>query len=55
VAEIASHLDLPIGIVRVLLGDLLDRELIRVHHPGPTTQLPTERLFKEVIDGLRAL
>jgi Protein of unknown function (DUF742) len=54
VAEIASHVDLPIGIVRVLLGDLLDRDLIRVHLPGPTT-LPTERLYKEVIDGLRAL
>jgi hypothetical protein len=55
VAEIASHVDLPIGIVRVLLGDLLDRDLIRVHLPGPTAQLPTERLYKEVIDGLRAL
>jgi uncharacterized protein DUF742 len=55
VAEIASHLDLPIGIVRVLLGDLLDRELIRIRTPGPTAQPPAERLFKEVIDGLRAL
>jgi hypothetical protein len=55
VAEIASHLDLPIGIVRVLLGDLLDRELIRIRTPGPSAQQPTERLFKEVIDGLRAL
>src|SRR5690349_14490518 len=35
VAEIAAHLDLPIGIVRVLLGDLLDRELILVRTPQP--------------------
>jgi hypothetical protein len=55
VAEIAAHLDLPVGIVRVLLGDLLDRELILVRAPESTTQLPAERLFKEVIDGLRAL
>lgn len=55
VAEIAAHLDLPVGVVRVLLGDLLDRELVLIRPPRPATQLPTERLFKEVIDGLRAL
>jgi hypothetical protein len=55
VAETAAQLDLPVGIVRVLLGDLLDRELILVRSPESTTKLPAERLFKEVIDGLRAL
>src|SRR5262245_6458664 len=40
VAELASRLDLPVGIVRVLLGDLLDRRLIRVRSPGPTSELP---------------
>jgi hypothetical protein len=55
VAEIAAHLDLPIGIVRVLLGDLLDRELIHARAPQPASQLPSERIFKAVINGLRAL
>jgi hypothetical protein len=55
VAEIAAHLDLPVGIVRVLLGDLLDRELILARAPQPASQLPNERIFKAVINGLRAL
>jgi hypothetical protein len=55
VAEVAAHLDLPIGIVRVLLGDLLDRELIYVRVPRPAAELPTEDIFKAVINGLRAL
>jgi len=55
VAEIAAHLDLPIGIVRVLLGDLLDRELILARAPALVTDQPSERVFKAVINGLRAL
>ncbi|HKS99983.1 MAG TPA: DUF742 domain-containing protein [Rugosimonospora sp.] len=55
VAEIAAHLDLPVGIVRVLLGDLLERELILVRAPQPASEMPSERIFKAVINGLRAL
>ncbi len=55
VAELATHLDLPAGTVRVLLGDLLDRGYIRSRSPAPAAQLPTERVFKAVLDGLRSL
>ncbi|GAA2512020.1 DUF742 domain-containing protein [Streptomyces sp. NPDC059506] len=55
VAEIAAELDLPVGVVRVLLGDLLDAELVRVSRPVPPAQLPDERILREVINGLRAL
>jgi hypothetical protein len=55
VAEIASQLDLPVGTVRVLLGDLLAESLIRSRPPGPTSNLPPEHVFKAVLDGLRAL
>ncbi|ACY99200.1 MULTISPECIES: DUF742 domain-containing protein [Thermomonospora] len=55
VAEVASELDLPLGVVRVLLGDLLDHGLIRVRRPAPVAQFPNERVLKEVIDGLHAL
>jgi hypothetical protein len=54
VAELATRLDLPAGIVRVLLGDLLDRNLIRTRAPAAAAQ-PTEHVFKAVLDGLRAL
>ena len=53
VAELAAHLDLPAGTVRVLLGDLLDRGYIRTRSPAPAAQLPDERVFKAVLDGLR--
>jgi hypothetical protein len=55
VAEIAAEMDLPVGVVRVLLGDLLDAGLIRVSRPVPPAMLPDERILREVINGLRAL
>ena len=55
VAEIASALGIPVVVVRVLLSDLLDGELILVRRPAPVTQLPHESILKEVLDGIRAL
>jgi hypothetical protein len=55
VAEIATRLDLPVGTIRVLLGDLLDRGFIRTRSPVPATQMPNARVFKAVLDGLRSL
>jgi uncharacterized protein DUF742 len=55
VAEIAGTLDLPAGTIRVLLGDLLDKDLIAVQEPQPVARLSDERLYEAVIDGLRAL
>jgi hypothetical protein len=55
VADIAADSDLPVGVVRVLLGDLLDDGHISVSRPVVPAQLPDERILREVIDGLRAL
>lgn len=55
VAEIASHLGLPVGTVRVLLGDLLVRELVQIWEPAPPTSKPDESILETVINGLRAL
>lgn len=55
VAEISAHLDLPLGIVRVLLGDLRERGLIMVRDIKQTTQLPSEHVLKAVLSGLRSL
>ena len=55
VAEVAAHLNLPVGIVRVLLGDLLDEELIRTHQPPPVSQAANQRVLNALIDGLRSL
>ncbi|WP_019631042.1 DUF742 domain-containing protein [Actinomadura atramentaria] len=55
VAEVAAELALPLGVVRVLLGDLLERRLIAARPPETVSGRPDTRLLKEMIDGLRAL
>lgn len=55
VAEVASDLDLPVDVVRVLLGDLLGCHLILIRGAAAGSRLPDVRLLKEVIDGLNAL
>ncbi|AZQ33102.1 DUF742 domain-containing protein [Streptomyces cyaneochromogenes] len=55
VAELAAGADLPVGVVRVLLGDLLDLGCVTVSRPVPPAQLPDERILREVIEGLRVL
>ncbi|QEU96314.1 DUF742 domain-containing protein [Streptomyces kanamyceticus] len=55
VAELAAGADLPVGVVRVLLGDLLESGCVKVSRPVPPAQLPDEMILREVIDGLRAL
>ncbi|MFD4524004.1 DUF742 domain-containing protein [Streptomyces sp. NPDC058470] len=55
VAELSADADLPVGVVRVLLGDLLELGCVTVSRPVPPAQLPDERILREVIDGLRAL
>ena len=55
VAEITGHLDLPVATVRVLLGDLLDKGFVSMQEPEPEADMHDIRLYKAVIDGLRAL
>ncbi|MFC5751624.1 DUF742 domain-containing protein [Actinomadura rugatobispora] len=53
VAEAAAHLDLPISVVRILVGDLVAAGRLRTH-AGAFTD-PGLELLKEVLDGLRDL
>ncbi|SDJ85769.1 DUF742 domain-containing protein [Streptomyces indicus] len=55
VAELASGLDLPLGVIRVLIGDLVEDELVHVTRPVPPAELPDESILRDVITGLRAL
>ena len=55
VADLAADLDLPLGVVQVLLADLRSLKLIAVHHPTPPAQLPDMQILREVADGLRRL
>lgn len=58
VVEIAAELRLPITVVRILLGDLLDMGRITARHPRAArsvASLPDTALLKEVLHGLRNL
>jgi hypothetical protein len=55
VSELVSRTGLPIGVLRVLLGDLLDMGAIRVSRPSRGDGRPSVGLIKEVLAGLRAL
>jgi hypothetical protein len=69
VAEISAHARLPIGVVRVLVGDLSDQGLVRVHGlnlaaadrapgaatAGPVRGLTTVSVLERVLDGIHTL
>lgn len=55
VAEVSSQLDLPVGVVRVLLSDLLEEQLIMVREPADRLQLTDEYVLEAVLHGLKAL
>jgi len=55
VAEIAAHLDLPISVVRVFLGDLLHADLITVGPSPPADRHFDDETLEAMLDGLRSL
>ena len=55
VAEIAGRLDLPVGVVRVLVGDLLQASLVSTFDSDTALNPPDENILQAVIDGLRSL
>jgi hypothetical protein len=54
VADVATELDLPLGVIRILLADLRERGLVRIRQPVPPG-LHDIALLKEVADALRRL
>ncbi|GAB3134759.1 DUF742 domain-containing protein [Microbispora hainanensis] len=54
-ADIAAAIDLPLGVVRVLVGDLHEQGLVQVRPPANVARFPTPGILSEVISGLRAL
>lgn len=54
VADLASDLDLPLGVVRIMLSDLRERGLITIGKPA-RTGLSDPRVLKDVADALRRL
>ena len=55
IAELSAQLDLPLGVVRVLLDDLLHSGLISLQEPGVGARRPGVPILEAVINGLRSL
>ena len=53
-ADLASDLDLPLGVVRILISDLRERGLVTIHRAAPAG-LADVNILKEVADGLRRI
>jgi Protein of unknown function (DUF742) len=54
VADLASDLDLPLGVVRILLSDMRERGLIVIRPPA-RNRLTDPQVLKDVADALRRL
>jgi Protein of unknown function (DUF742) len=54
IVDLASDINLPVGVVRVLLGDLSAHGLLQIL-PSRRGARTDARLLRDVLDGLRAL
>ncbi len=57
IAELSAHLRLPLGVIRVLVGDLLAEGLVRtsVTDAARDGGRPDVAVLEKVLDGLRSL
>jgi hypothetical protein len=54
VVDLTSEIDLPLGVVRVLLGDLMGEGMLRIAS-AQRQPVPDQRLLRMVLDGLESL
>ena len=54
IVDITSEVDLPLGVVRVLLGDLVGEAMVRIVS-AQRQRVPDQRLLRMVLDGLESL
>ncbi|WP_414635852.1 DUF742 domain-containing protein [Amycolatopsis sp.] len=55
VAELAAYVKVPLAVVKVLCGDLIERGDVIVRSPTQATQAPDRELLQAVLDGLNKL
>src|ERR1700742_2875084 len=55
VAEISADLDIPLGVVRVLLSDLAANGQIRIHPSAAGAGVPEHVLLERVLRGLQTI
>ena len=55
VADIASDVDLPLGVVRIILADLRELGLVMIGTPVVMAERVDKHTLREVLNGLRGL
>ena len=55
VAEVSAHLGVPIGVARVLVGDMANAGLVYLQRPQHASDHPDIGLLERVLYGLRQL
>jgi hypothetical protein len=53
VAEVSARLDLPLGVTRVLIGDMATAGLVILHRPTSVGDRPDLALLQRVLYGLQ--
>ncbi len=54
-AEISAYLHVPLGVARVLVGDMTEEGLVEFNRPQAAGERPDLKLLERVLDGLQAL
>jgi Protein of unknown function (DUF742) len=55
VAELSARLDLPVNVVRILVCDLAEAGMVRLHRPAASQATPDLELLARVLGGLKAM
>jgi hypothetical protein len=57
IAEVSAHLSVPLGVARVLVGDMCEEGFLTNYKPqhAMTGERPDLKLLERVLDGLQAL
>lgn len=55
VAEVAARADLPLGVVKILISDLIERDYVVFGPDSSPTTGPSLDMMQKVLDGIRKL
>ena len=55
IAEVSARLHLPLGVIRILVGDMADKHLVIVYRPVHAGDRPELVLLERVLDGLHSI
>jgi hypothetical protein len=55
IAEVSAQLHLPLGVIRVLVGDMADERLVIVYRPAHAGDRPDLALLERVLYGLHTI